>query len=65
MNPKEKFEGKDDIRLAIEAVKATKEQFKVKIIADVLGVEIATVNSKEGAAYGAALYLLLSASGAG
>jgi len=36
LNPKEKFEGKDDIRLAIEVVKSTKEQFKAKIIADVL-----------------------------
>jgi len=36
LNPKEKFEGKDDIKLAIEAVKATKEQFKAKIISDML-----------------------------
>jgi len=36
LNPKEKFEGKDDIKLAIKAVKATKEQFKAKIISDML-----------------------------
>ncbi len=36
LNPKEKFEGKDDIRLTLMAVKNTKEQFKAKIIADML-----------------------------
>jgi len=36
LNPKEKFEGKDDIKLVIKAVKSTKEQFKAKIISDVL-----------------------------
>jgi ATP-dependent DNA helicase RecQ len=36
LNPKEKFEGKDDIQLALEAVSETKEQFKAKIIAELL-----------------------------
>ena len=36
LNPKEKFEGKDDIRLMLQAVDKTKQQFKAKIIADVL-----------------------------
>jgi len=36
LNPKEKFEGQDDIRLVIEAVVFTKQQFKAKIIANVL-----------------------------
>ncbi len=36
LNPKEKFEGKDDIKLVLTAVHNTNEQFKAKIIADVL-----------------------------
>jgi len=36
LNPKEKFEGQDDIKLIIEAVVFTKQQFKAKIIANVL-----------------------------
>ncbi|MEJ2596017.1 MAG: DNA helicase RecQ [bacterium] len=36
LNPKEKFEGKDDILLSLKAVINTKEQFKAKIIADML-----------------------------
>ncbi len=36
LNPKEKFEGQDDIQLVIEAVVFTKQQFKAKIIANVL-----------------------------
>ena len=36
LNPKEKFEGQDDIKLVIEAVVFTKQQFKAKIIANVL-----------------------------
>lgn len=36
LNPKEKFEGKDDVKLAIEVIEATKQQFKAKIIADIL-----------------------------
>ncbi len=36
LHPKEKFEGKDDIRLALKAVVVTKQQFKAKIIADML-----------------------------
>ena len=36
LNPKEKFEGKEDIKLALEAVVLTKQQFKAKIIADLL-----------------------------
>ncbi len=36
LNPKEKFEGKDDILLVLKTVKALKEQYKVKMIADVI-----------------------------
>lgn len=36
LNPKEKFEGKDDIRLALKTVLNLKEQFKVKIVSEVL-----------------------------
>ncbi len=36
LNPKEKFEGKDDIRLVLKAIDLTKQQFKANIIADVL-----------------------------
>ncbi|NOX85116.1 MAG: DNA helicase RecQ [Chlorobi bacterium] len=36
LNPKEKFEGKDDIRLVLRAIEHTKQQFKANIIADVL-----------------------------
>lgn len=36
LNPKEKFEGKADIKLALEAIKFTKEQFKAKLISDLL-----------------------------
>ncbi len=36
LNPKEKFEGQEDMKLAIEAVVFTKQQFKAKIIADIL-----------------------------
>lgn len=36
LNPKEKFEGKDDVKLALEAVYNTKQQFKSKIIAHLL-----------------------------
>lgn len=36
LNPKEKFEGKDDIQLVLKLVENTKQQFKAKIIADVL-----------------------------
>jgi ATP-dependent DNA helicase RecQ len=36
LNPKEKFEGKDDIQLSLIAVSDTKEQFKAKIIAELL-----------------------------
>jgi ATP-dependent DNA helicase RecQ len=36
LNPKEKFEGKDDIKLALKVIKDTKEQFKAKIISDML-----------------------------
>lgn len=36
LNPKEKFEGKEDIKLALEVIGATKQQFKAKIIADIL-----------------------------
>lgn len=36
LHPKEKFEGKDDIRLVLKAIDLTKQQFKAKIIADVL-----------------------------
>ena len=36
LNPKEKFEGKDDVKLVLETVKALKEQYKVKMVADVI-----------------------------
>jgi ATP-dependent DNA helicase RecQ len=36
LNPKEKFEGKDDVKLALEVIESTKQQFKAKIIADIL-----------------------------
>ncbi len=36
LNPKEKFEGKEDIQLALKAVSETKQQFKAKIIAELL-----------------------------
>ncbi len=36
LNPKEKFEAKDEIKLAIETVKGLKEQYKAKMIAEVL-----------------------------
>ena len=36
LHPKEKFEGKDDVKLALEAVILTKQQFKAKLIADLL-----------------------------
>ena len=36
LNPKEQFEGQDDIKLVIEAVVFTKQQFKAKIISNVL-----------------------------
>ncbi len=36
LNPREKFEGKDDIKLVLETVKALKEQYKVKMVADVI-----------------------------
>ena len=36
LNPKEKFEGKDEIRLALQAILETKQQFKAKIISDLL-----------------------------
>lgn len=36
LHPKEKFEGKDDVRLVLKAIDQTKQQFKTKIIADVL-----------------------------
>ncbi len=36
LNPKEKFEGKDDIRLVLQTVEFLKEQYKVKMIADVI-----------------------------
>lgn len=36
LNPKEKFEGKEDIKLALEIIESTKQQFKAKIIADIL-----------------------------
>ena len=36
LHPKEKFEAKDDIKLALKAVIVTKQQFKAKIIADIL-----------------------------
>jgi ATP-dependent DNA helicase RecQ len=34
LNPKDKFEGKEDIKLVIEVVDALKEQFKAKLISD-------------------------------
>ncbi len=34
LTPKEKFEGKEDIKLVIEVVDALKEQFKAKLISD-------------------------------
>ena len=34
LNPKEKFEGKDDIQLVIEVVGELKQQFKAKLISD-------------------------------
>jgi len=36
LNPKEKFEGKDDIRLVLKAIDYTKQQFKANIIADLI-----------------------------
>ena len=36
LNPKEKTEGKDDVKLAVEVIEKTKQQFKAKIIADIL-----------------------------
>jgi len=36
LNPREKFEGKDDIKLVLETVEALKEQYKVKMVADVI-----------------------------
>ncbi len=36
LNPKEKFEGKDDIQLALKTVLDLKQQFKIKIIGEVL-----------------------------
>ncbi|MBC8319139.1 MAG: DNA helicase RecQ [Bacteroidetes bacterium] len=36
LNPKEKFEGKDDIQLALKTIFEFKEQFKAKIIGEVL-----------------------------
>jgi ATP-dependent DNA helicase RecQ len=36
LNPKEKFEGKEDIQLVLKTVLALKEQYKVKMVADVL-----------------------------
>ena len=36
LTPKEKFEGKDDIQLALKSVMELKQQFKVKIIGEVL-----------------------------
>jgi len=36
LNPKEKFEGKDEIQLALRAIRNTKEQYKAKIISDLL-----------------------------
>jgi len=36
LNPKEKFEGKNEMKLMLRAVEHTKQQFKAKIIADVL-----------------------------
>lgn len=36
LNPKEKFEGKEDIKLALKVILDLKEQFKAKIIGEVL-----------------------------
>ncbi len=36
LHPKEKFEGKDDIKLALETIVGLKEQYKSKMIAEVL-----------------------------
>lgn len=36
LNPKEKFQGKDDLLLAIKNVKELKEQFKIKIVSEFL-----------------------------
>ena len=36
LNPKEKFEGKDDIILALKTVRKLKQQYKVNMIADVM-----------------------------
>jgi len=36
LNPKEKFEGKEDVKLVLETVETLKQQFKVKLIADVI-----------------------------
>ncbi len=36
LNPKEKFEGKEDVKMALEVIDSTKQQFKAKIIADIL-----------------------------
>ncbi len=36
LNPKEKYEGKDEIRLALKAILALKEQFKAKIVGEVI-----------------------------
>ncbi len=36
LHPKEKFEGKEDIKLALEAIVGLKEQYKSKMIAEVL-----------------------------
>ncbi len=36
MHPREKFEGKEDVKLVLEAVKGLKQQFKAKLIGDVL-----------------------------
>lgn len=45
-NPKEKFEGKDDVALAIEAIKCVKEKFKTKDIINILlGNATSTVKS--------------------
>ncbi len=46
LNPKEKFEGKDDIRLVLKTVEHTKQQFKAKIIADLIaGVKSGDIKS--------------------
>ena len=36
LHPREKFEGKEDVKLVLEAVKGLKQQFKAKLIGDVL-----------------------------